>query len=159
MPNLSDLAITEKHVCSVDLCCKLSDVICHLLRKLVTVSLHKTHTTSWVADSGFLRRGRKPQEGISLLCGQFFPKMHEKDEILVWRRTDHNITISRSQEFHFGGSYAKNSSSILRPTDDESSMIWRCVLPAMSKTPQNMPERYNSLLSPTYWQVARGNNW
>ena len=34
------------------------------------------------------------------------------------------IQISRSEEFHFGGSYAKNSSSILRPTDDESSMIW-----------------------------------
>ena len=31
--------------------------------------------------------------------------------------------ISMSEEFHFGGSHAKNSSSILRPTDDESSMI------------------------------------
>ena len=67
--------------------------------------------------------------------------------------------ISRSEEFHFGGSYAKNSSSILRPTDDKSSMFWRCALPAMSKTQQNMPERSNLLLSPTYWLVARDNNW
>ena len=67
--------------------------------------------------------------------------------------------LSRSEEFHFGGSYAKNSSSILRSTEDESSMIWRCAVPAMNKTPQNMPERSNSLLSPTYWLVARGNNW
>ena len=44
----------------------------------------------------------------------------------------------------------QNSSSILRPTDDESSMFSRCALPAMSKTPQNMSERSNSLLSPTY---------
>ena len=44
----------------------------------------------------------------------------------------------------------QNSSSILRPTDDESSMFYRCALPAMTKTPQNISERSNSLLSPTY---------
>ena len=43
----------------------------------------------------------------------------------------------------------QNSSSILRPTHDESSVFWRCALPAMSKTPQNMSERSNSLLYPT----------
>ena len=53
----------------------------------------------------------------------------------------------------------QNSSFILRPTDGESSMLWRCALPAMSKTPQNMSEKSNSLLSPTNWLVSRGNNW
>ena len=46
--------------------------------------------------------------------------------------------------------HMQNSSSILRPTDDESSMFRRCALPTMSKTPQNIPEISNLLLSPTY---------
>ena len=52
----------------------------------------------------------------------------------------------------------QKSSSILRATD-ESSMFWRCAVQAMSKTSQNMLERSNSLLSPTYWLVPWGNNW
>ena len=35
--------------------------------------------------------------------------------------------ISRSEELHFGASYAKNNSSILRSTEDESSMIFEGV--------------------------------
>ena len=46
--------------------------------------------------------------------------------------------------------HMQNSSCILRPTDDESSMFSRYALPAMSKIPRNMPKRSNSLLSPTY---------
>ena len=90
---------------------------------------------------------------MNLQCSEVFPQQQWTKNLKIW--LNHQIPYYHPLTYWLlGATIGKQGSQI-----DESSMFSSFPPPTMKKTPQNMAELLNSLLSPINLLVVRGNNW